>query len=51
MDYDTYEVNIEVERYPVSLNMEIPRDYRDNEQKIYDFIMDSVMIEWDRIVD
>lgn len=46
-EYDTYNVRVEVEGLGIETEMEIPRVYRGSEQEIYNWIMDSVMLEWD----
>ena len=51
MDYDTYEVRIELEGHSLTTEMEILQDYRGNEQAIYNEIMDSLMLEWDLVED
>ena len=48
-EYDTYEVRVELEGWPLTAEIEVPVAYRDDEQGIYNWIMDSLMLEWDRI--
>lgn len=45
MNYKTYNVYLELEGYPVSVDMEIPEG--SSEQEIFDYIMDSIVLEWD----
>jgi hypothetical protein len=45
-----YEVRLELEGYPLTVEMDIP--YKDpTEQDIYNWIMDAIVLEWDMVED
>lgn len=48
MDYDQYDVRIEFNGYTLEFpKMDIPKVYRGNDQDIYNWIMEDILVEWD----
>ena len=43
-----YEVRLELEGYPLTVEMDIPFEPED-EGNIYNWIMDCIMLEWDEV--
>lgn len=48
-EYDTYEIRLEAGGSTHIYQLEIDRDFRHNDQAIWNSIMDDLMVEWDRI--